>query len=648
MRYRPINITPGMGGQLMGDVSGETVGIQNYVDKLNFRRDLDKEIRREGADHFNPKNDANIQLSSNPSGGSNSIAGIYTAERANGERAILIAVDESDGVHIYRYRGADDGTYIDTDYWYDDYVSSEFDEWYELTQTPLASKANRIQWLTINGITIINNGVDLPVAWSFEWDYVRPLYQLRENGIISADSMTEYSGMVFFGNVLQLASDVDIWTFADPYGATEESQSRFHSRLVFSEINDPLKWAAPIKVSIEAGEFKATVHGQTKRFSQGDQVTITGAGLEGGNLTAKVFKVTDSYILIDARASTTVSKADLADSTAATSYSGFDDLADDGDAINNMAALQNSLIVYKDKEIVVVEFTANADNPFDYRLIRTAENNLYFKNTLYNLDGESHFFCGRDGFYLFSLSDGAPREIQLGRYTKSVFFNSAFINNTKDVFVSQNLLTNEIWIHHKDLAGNRAELCFNYQDQSFSVCDFSISASTMIFKPGSAAEESLFLMGRTDGVLQVYGLADKPQAEWGNSRSIHYRRHTADKTGYTSRLKSGRGDFGDQYNEKTLRSYVLIAASTQPSDTNTVKVKLTTFLNPFDTTGSELMDGGEYTLPSIETQNLIPLFGKAHLIQDTITIEGMDNPFELSARIFDVAGVATYSDTRKP
>ena len=47
-RYVHKTIRPSDGGRLLTATSEETVGISNYVEKLNFRRELDGEIRREG------------------------------------------------------------------------------------------------------------------------------------------------------------------------------------------------------------------------------------------------------------------------------------------------------------------------------------------------------------------------------------------------------------------------------------------------------------------------------------------------------------------------------------------------------------------------------------------------------------------------
>ena len=53
-RYKHITAKPTDGGQLFTALSHEFAGPANYVQKLDWRRDLDQEVRREGYDYFSP------------------------------------------------------------------------------------------------------------------------------------------------------------------------------------------------------------------------------------------------------------------------------------------------------------------------------------------------------------------------------------------------------------------------------------------------------------------------------------------------------------------------------------------------------------------------------------------------------------------
>ena len=51
-RYEPVEIKPPQGGALISNLSLDTAGIFHYEKKLNFRRYIDRELRREGHDYF--------------------------------------------------------------------------------------------------------------------------------------------------------------------------------------------------------------------------------------------------------------------------------------------------------------------------------------------------------------------------------------------------------------------------------------------------------------------------------------------------------------------------------------------------------------------------------------------------------------------
>lgn len=696
----------------MADASADNVGLGNYTEKSNFRRYLDKEILREGYDYFSPE-DLTIGMAPFPSQTEHPIVFLYRAERPNGESAILAGVEKSDGVHIYRYRGTDDGLYVKSGYWASNYAVESFADWYELTLTPISKDGERIQAVTINGVTIINNGVDAPLAWKFTWTHLRPLYELREAGVISAKVMTEYNGMLFFGNVIQSSTgQIDLYQ-TNPYGTITDSSTQYHNRILSGQINDPLMWGAGNTGSIPEGSYKLSIDGHAKSFSVGDEIIVIGAGIDGGNLIAKIAAVKpggietgmvkpdyrytvvgtkpggsvsyngktytrgqsfygeydvaqptvlepsftkvhrDTYLLLDVKASTGIDAAEITNSSTVGSTISFMDLADDGNAIVNAAPLQNSLVVYKENEFMVLEFTGDTTDPFRYRKFPASQNALYFKNTLINLDARSHFFIGRERMFTLSMADGAPVEVPYSRLTDSIFFDDAFKNKTKDIFTTHNALTNEIWICYKDQSNIRKALCYNYIDQSFATTDIAIASGISIERPGSAVNESWFIMGFDNGVIGLYGLTDKSLALWNNATSIFYRRNVFNtsnpaaqiKSSYTSKIKTGRGDFGDAFNEKTLKTYVLLLASSQPGQA-TISLAIKAYDSPFDDTGLDLMDGGAYSITNPKTSNMIPMYAVGHLFEETITVTGQGMPVEIASRIYEVSGSKTNSYTR--
>ena len=62
--YQPIEVKPSQGGGLVSNLSDDTAGIYHYQAKLNFRRYVDRELRREGHDYFQGNTD--VELGNQP------------------------------------------------------------------------------------------------------------------------------------------------------------------------------------------------------------------------------------------------------------------------------------------------------------------------------------------------------------------------------------------------------------------------------------------------------------------------------------------------------------------------------------------------------------------------------------------------------
>ena len=148
--------------------------------------------------------------------------------------------------------------------------------------------------------------VDLPVSYRVEQETVTPLYELRENGISSIGSMTVYSGILMLGDIEQI-DDLKAWMQGgSPYGVVTANTTRFHNRLIWSQIKEPLKFAASTNGAINADSQTVTLDYAVTSIQVGDQITITGAGTNGGNLTANVASISNNALFIDKAASTTV------------------------------------------------------------------------------------------------------------------------------------------------------------------------------------------------------------------------------------------------------------------------------------------------------------------------------------------------------
>ena len=340
-RYTSVTAKPTDGGQLFTALSKEFAGPANYIQKLDWRRELDQEIRREGYDWFSPSGASDANGNAFPA--STEINLVHMVRRPNGEVAIIVGTK----THLYRYQKSDDVTYVSGDYFDSEYIDNTPDNWITIG-SGYSSSGNRWQAVNINGYAVFNNGVDLPVSYRVEHETVTPLYELRENGIASVDSMAVYNGILMLGNI-DLVDDLNTWMAgSSPYGVVTGNTTRYHTRIIWSQIREPLKWASPTPGSITEGSQTLTLKYPAKSYAIGDKITVTGAGTDGGNLSSTIAGITSNQtIFLSDAASTTVSELSVLQTGEIGSIIGYEDLEDDGSGVVNMAPLQNMIVIYK-------------------------------------------------------------------------------------------------------------------------------------------------------------------------------------------------------------------------------------------------------------------------------------------------------------
>ena len=637
-RYTSVTAKPTDGGQLFTALSKEFAGPANYIQKLDWRRELDQEIRREGYDWFSPSGSGDAQGNAFPS--SSEINLVHMVRRPNGEVAIVVGTK----THLYRYQKSDDVTYVSGDYFDSEYIDNTPDNWITIG-SGYSSSGNRWQAVNINGYAVFNNGVDLPVSYRVEHETVTPLYELRENGIASVDSMAVYNGILMLGNV-DLVDDFNTWMAGgSPYGVVTSNTTRYHTRIIWSQIREPLKWASPTPGSITDGSQTLTLKYPAKSYAIGDKITVTGAGTNGGNLSSTIAGITSNQtIFLSDPASTTVSELSVLQTGEIGSIIGYEDLEDDGSGVVNMAPLQNMIVIYKDTSIFVGQYTGNTNIPFKFRVIKVPSSQaLYYKHTLIPLKN-SHVYIGRDSFYSFDLSSGGPKEVAALASIKDLFFSQSEITGTNSVFAADNVLSNEIWFCFSSLTDDNA-ICYDYRHETASTSNTNVSAAASVKKP-PATNEDWFVMGTNVGGVIRYGLSNEDVSDWAGKRSIYWKRpsnYSTTKVSYSSKLQGGLANFGDAYNEKDFRGYLLQLAS-QQEENATLTIKVYGYSNPYGTATTLISD---YQITSPSTRNLVPCFFRQHLFQDEIVATEQKN-VRIAARTFDVGMVASASETRQP
>ena len=315
-RYKHITIHPSQGGALIGSTSDDIPLAQNtnflassanYTEKLNFRREVDGELRREGWDLFNPSGNDDAINSDFP------IRGIYQFTDIEGNPTLIacagnkvlrllagdrrFAIDFSQDLSnadpILEYATADgqdapEPSSPNVDYFTNDGEDFVWEEIYTFQnhmdakesdgsyKDPYEGGAYRCEFVEVKNHLVINNGVDLPIIFAGGTEYTQayPLYGLRENGVMSVGTIGVFQDRLFCADLTVISSGYDEWfeQASDPYGTFDGSHplqgtvqtQRFQYRILYSAEGEPKLFNAGIEspsglVVAESGGISGTI-----------------------------------------------------------------------------------------------------------------------------------------------------------------------------------------------------------------------------------------------------------------------------------------------------------------------------------------------------------------------------------------------------
>jgi hypothetical protein len=184
-------MVPDGGNLITGSNSQDTAGATNYVEKINFRRETDGEVRREGWSNFNVGGTEVSKLDS-----SDAPIRMLHQFQSEGKKVLVSACADK----IYRFKEETDewvmiaeGLFNLDELGYSDTKHAVVDK-YDL-------KPTRWEVVTIDGYCIMNNGVDLPLYYRDGWPCAFPLFSLRERGIIRVGTISEFDGRLFIADI---------------------------------------------------------------------------------------------------------------------------------------------------------------------------------------------------------------------------------------------------------------------------------------------------------------------------------------------------------------------------------------------------------------------------------------------------------------
>jgi hypothetical protein len=304
--YKNITIHPAQGGALIGSASDDVPITQesnylsssaNYTDKVNFRRETDGELRREGWELFTPSgNSSDMWGNINSFDAINSqypIRAIHQFPGTDGT-PVLIAIsgpnvwrlfssadtyakDYQNSSALYATNGQGEEYWVGAGedfYWRQIYVFESF-----IDQTsqgdlvdPFEGGAYRWEIVDVQNHVIINNGVDLPIVYKSEYERAEPLYSLRENGVVSVGTIGEFQDRLFCADLTVITDGFDTWfqQASDPYKDIlkdplygQVKVQRFQYRTVYSAEGEPKLFNSGVivgaSVVMESGGLPGTL-----------------------------------------------------------------------------------------------------------------------------------------------------------------------------------------------------------------------------------------------------------------------------------------------------------------------------------------------------------------------------------------------------
>lgn len=197
----PIEVKPSAGGRLMTSVSADTAGIFNYTVKRDFRRVMDRERRVEGEDLFAP---SPAEIPETIFG--EDVTLIAEVRSTSGRKAPVIGTPTK----LYRYQGDEIDEYAEDYVWKPGDEGCPQDELgYWMSEPDWAVigsgySGGTWRWANVAGRLFLTNGIDPVLHYGEEDIAVEPVYELWEQGIATAQDLSEHSGCLVLVNITQM------------------------------------------------------------------------------------------------------------------------------------------------------------------------------------------------------------------------------------------------------------------------------------------------------------------------------------------------------------------------------------------------------------------------------------------------------------
>jgi hypothetical protein len=308
------------------------------------------------------------------------------------------------------------------------------------------------------------------------------------------------------------------------------------NRIAYRIINGipgaPRRWGSTVPGSTIAGTIFLTFEYPALSFFEivGQQITVLGAGVDGGNLTAVLSYLAPNGMdaILDTPAVATVTNALVQAADATGANIGYVDLQDDGSGIIGMLDLLGNLIVYKDTSIFIGQYAGTQGSPFNFGKEPAysdanggdGSKSLYHRYTLLPVveNGiEFHVYAGRNSLFRFDMIYQEPIELKTGEFCKNLFFENATLPSATDpisTFAFDNPITKEVYFCFPQSDGPDYALKYDYYAGQWSTTGAQYTAGASVKRPQSGlaygALENWTIFGTMQGTVLTYGMTDEP------------------------------------------------------------------------------------------------------------------------------------------
>lgn len=303
----------------------------------------------------------------------------------------------------------------------------------------------------------------------------------------------------------------------------------------------------------------------------------------------------------------------------------------DGSRILKMEKLMDVLIIYRQTGYWMAQLTQSVEDPFSFTERYTGNRAALFRHSVANIVDKYHIFVGLQGVFKVDLTEAEPSWVNAFQVGPQ-FWRDLSLYDQETVFAYDNALTGEIWMCLPRELGDQATLAYDYRTNTLSHIDQHFTAGLTIRRPQNPFTERSddMVIISYDGIVYTYGFG------YGDIPSVFNRVGEE----YTSVISSTLMNFKDRFNEKDIRSYVLLLDQTNPA----IGTRMELY------TQGSLLDEKvlvvDHSIDDLDDETMVPVWSRALFYKDKITVTGKDNPLRMASRIFEVSDVKSRSQTQ--